>query len=138
MPPQHDGLRIQRVRVRAVAFHAGDETKRPGRGPPGKPGRVQGSVALSSRCTTRPSTSHHIHLGDQRSVQYGTPLLLNRRRDQTNPRRVTNFTYSQLGPLVHVFGKNWEVNRRPPRLVVRTPRNCSQGHRNIYDCTVNH
>lgn len=62
LPPQHDGFRMRRVRVRAVAFHAGDETKSPGRGPPGKPGRV------------------------------------------------TNFTYSQLGPLIHVFGKNWEVS----------------------------
>ena len=53
---------MRRVRVRAVAFHAGDETKSPGRGPPGKAGRV------------------------------------------------TNFTYDQLGPLIHVFGKNWEVS----------------------------
>ena len=53
---------MRRVRVRAVAFHAGDETKSPGRGPPGRPGRV------------------------------------------------TNFTYSQIGPLIHVFGKNWEVS----------------------------
>ena len=53
---------MRRVRVRAVAFHAGDETKSPGRGPPGKAGRV------------------------------------------------TNFTYGQIGPLIHVFGKNWEVS----------------------------
>eukprot|EP01052_Picozoa_sp_SAG31_P008707 SAG31_NODE_443_length_15645_cov_51.693169_6_plen_1007_part_00 len=62
IPVQHDGFQMRRVRVRAVAFHAGDETKTPGRGPPGKPGRV------------------------------------------------SNFTYSQLGPLIHVFGKNWEVS----------------------------